>query len=195
MIARGLLAAAGSVMAALLAVGCATPASAAPSRDHGRIVSVADGDTVTVRLDSAKTRRVRLLSIDSPEKYATRYGSAEECGSLAASAFMERFEARRVVLLADPTQDRVDSYGRLLRYVQLTGGKDLGAAEVSRGLAMPYLFRTPARRYGRYRALALKARRAGRGSWGPPCEGDFHSSLPGVQDGLSARQRKSLARD
>jgi micrococcal nuclease len=122
--------------------------------------------------------------MDSPEKYATRTGSPNECGSLAASAFMDRFEGRRVVLISGPGQDEVDRYGRLLRYVQLPAGKDLGAAEVAAGLAMPYVFDTPARRYQRYRALAEVARRASRGSWGAPCAGDFHSSVPGIQNGL-----------
>jgi hypothetical protein len=49
---------------------------------------------------------------------------------------------------------------------------------------MPYLFDTPARRYEHYRSLAEAARAAGAGTWGPPWEGDFHSSVPGVQNGL-----------
>jgi micrococcal nuclease len=179
------LAAALLVLCGLGAAGCsALTAAGAAGSTHGRIVSVADGDTVTVRLDPGPTRRVRFLSMDSPEKYATRYGSPDECGSLAASAFMDRFDGRRVVLVSDPGQDSVDTYGRLLRYVQLPGGEDLGGAEVARGLAMPYLFDTPARRYERYRSLAEAARTAGRGTWGPPCDGDFHSSVPGVQNGL-----------
>lgn len=173
------------VLCGLGATGCsALTRAGAGGSTHGRIVSVADGDTVTVALDSGGVRSVRLLAIDSPEKYATRYGSPDECGSLAASAFMERFDGRRVVLVSDPGQDSVDEYGRLLRYLQLRGGTDLGGAEVARGLAMPYLFDTPARRYGHYRSLAEAARAAGRGTWGPPCDGDFHSSVPGVQDGL-----------
>ncbi len=168
----------------LLVVGCSPRAVPASSSVEGRIVSVADGDTVTVRLDSGPTRRVRLLSIDSPEKYPTRYGSANECGSLAASAFLERFEGRRVVLVSDPSQDGIDHYGRLLRYVQLPAGKDLGAGEIAAGLAMPYVFDTPARRYQRYSALAEAARAASRGSWVSPCAGDFHSSVPGTQNGL-----------
>lgn len=184
---RGALVAA-AIVVALLVSGCSTMASlsstSAASRSSGRIVSVADGDTVTVRLDSGATRSVRLLSIDSPEKYATRYGSPDECGSLAASAFMERFDGRRVVLISDPSQESVDRYGRLLRYVHLPGDKDLGGSEVARGLAMPYLFDTPAHRYPRYRRSAEAARAVGRGTWGPPCDGDFHSSVPGVQNGL-----------
>jgi micrococcal nuclease len=166
-----------------IASGCSALSPGVAGTTHGRIVSVTDGDTVTVRLDRGGSKSVRLLAIDSPEKYATRFGSPEECGSLAASAFMERFQGRRVVLVSDPGQDRVDRYGRLLRYVQLQGGADLAAAALTRGLVMPYVFGTPARRYGRYRALARTARTSGRGSWGS-CDGDFHSSLPGVQDGL-----------
>ena len=185
MIARGLTAAL-LLAAALVVCGCsaATEASLSGSSTYGRIVSVADGDTVDVQLGSGATHSVRLLAMDSPEKYATRYGSPDECGALVASAFMGRFDGRRVVLISDPTQDSVDHYGRLLRYVRLPGGKDLGGAEVARGLAMPYLFDTPAHRYARYVRAAEAARAAGRGTWGPACDGDFHSSVPGAQNGL-----------
>lgn len=172
------------VLGSLFTAGCSALSSVPAPTSHGRIVSVADGDTVTVRLDSGVEKSVRLLAIDSPEKYATRYGSPAECGSLAASAFMERFDERRVVLVSDPSQDGVDRYGRLLRYVQLEGGADLAAAALSRGLVMPYVYGALARRYARYRSLALAARATERGSWGKPCDGDFHSSLAGVQDGL-----------
>jgi micrococcal nuclease len=184
-IARGLAIAIGFA-ATLLVCGCSalTEASVSASSTHGRIVSVADGDTVDVALPSGATRSVRLLAMDSPEKYATRYGSPDECGALAASAFMEGFDGRGVVLISDPTQDSVDRYGRLLRYVQLPGGKDLGGAEVARGLAMPYHFDRPARRYPRYMRSAEAAREAGSSTWGPPCNGDFHSSVAGVQNGL-----------
>jgi micrococcal nuclease len=172
------------VLAILFTTGCSALSPVAANSSDSRIVSVADGDTVTVRFDSGVEKSVRLLAIDSPEKYATRYGTPAECGSLAASAFMERFDERRVALISDPNQDGVDSYGRLLRYVQLEGGADLAAAALSRGLVMPYVYSAPAHRYARYRSLALAARTAGRGSWGRPCDGDFHSSLAGVQDGL-----------
>jgi endonuclease YncB( thermonuclease family) len=151
--------------------------------ERGQIVHVADGDTVLVALDHGRTVDVRLLAIDSPEKYATRFGSSVECGSLAASAFMQRFASRRVVLVRDSSQPNRDRYGRLLRYVEEPNGTDIGAVEVRRGLAMPYQFHPPARRLERYRALASTARAEGIGSWGSPCGGDFHSSVPGVQDG------------
>lgn len=151
--------------------------------EPARIARVIDGDTVEVRVGS-DLQVIRLLSIDSPEKFATRYGSPKECGSLAASAFMERYRGAPVMLQADPTQDRRDRYGRLLRYLELPGGVDLGALEVRRGLAMPYIYRAPAKRYRHYLRLARRAKRQRLGSWGLSCGGDFHSSLPGIQNGL-----------
>lgn len=171
-----------AAVAAVSLWGCSALRPAA-SASSGRIVSVADGDTVTVRIASGARRRVRLLGIDAPELSATRFGSPEECGSLAALAFMEGFDGARVRLLADPGQEDRDRYGRLLRYLESPRGRDLGGLEVARGLAVPYRYGRPARRYGRYRALARAARRARRGSWGARCAGDFHSSLPGTQDG------------
>jgi endonuclease YncB( thermonuclease family) len=174
------------VVATAVLAGCATLSSSAIEEAgprQGRIVHVADGDTVTVRLAHGNVE-VRLLAIDTPEKYATRYGSAKECGSLAASALMSRFEGAEVSLVGDPSQAQRDRYGRLLRYVELRDGTDLGALEVRSGRAMPYVYRSPGQRHARYRSLALRAQQEARGNWGPPCNGDFHSSLPGVQDGL-----------
>jgi endonuclease YncB( thermonuclease family) len=161
-----------------LETGARAPAATVP----GRIVRVLDGDTVDVATRSG-TQDVRLLAIDSPEKFATRYGTPNECGAARASHFMEQFRGARVLLQADPSQDGVDRYGRLLRYVSLKGGADLGAREVASGLAAPYVYDAPARRYEPYRRLAVRARAAGRGSWSE-CAGDFHSAVPGIQNGL-----------
>jgi endonuclease YncB( thermonuclease family) len=174
---------------AVVVVGCGGLGGVLPRHDHAEtrrahIARVIDGDTVEVRLGPGVSRVVRLLAIDSPEKFATRYGQADECGSLAASTFMERYSGAHVVLRADPSQDALDRYGRLLRYVDLVDGPDLGAREVRRGQAMPYLYGIPARRYGHYLRLARGARRRKVGTWGIPCRGDFHSSLAGVQNGL-----------
>lgn len=172
-----------AVSVVLAGAGCSHPSTAVRALD-GRIVSVADGDTITVRLASGASRKVRLLGVDSPETYATRYGTPGECGSRAASAFLDRFEGHRVRLIPDPGQAAVDRYGRLLRYVEVRSGEDLGAGALERGLVAPYVYGAPPARYARYRALAARARAGGRGSWGPGCGGDFHSSLPGLQDGL-----------
>jgi len=165
--------------------GCAGRVDSAPvgARAESTIVRVVDGDTLDVRLRGGGTFTVRLLAVDSPESYDSRYGSGNECGSHPAEVLLERFVGRRVALVADPSQADRDRYGRLLRYVEMPGSRDLGALEVTDGLAMPYPYGDPARRLGLYRRLARSARREGRGSWSS-CGGDFHSAVPGLQNGL-----------
>jgi micrococcal nuclease len=71
---------------------------------------VADGDTVTLR----DSQHVRLVQIGKPEVY---FGT--ECYGPQASATTKRMlpPGTRVRLLVEPATDRVDQYGRLLRYV------------------------------------------------------------------------------
>jgi endonuclease YncB( thermonuclease family) len=75
-----------------------------------RIDHVTDGDTVVLR----NGQRVRLVQIDTPEVY---FGT--ECYGRAASRVTERLlpPGARVRLYAEPATDRIDDYGRLLRYV------------------------------------------------------------------------------
>ena len=75
-----------------------------------RIDHVTDGDTVVLR----NGQRVRLVQIDTPEVY---FGT--ECYGPQASATTKRLlpPGTRVRLLPEPATDRVDQYGRLLRYV------------------------------------------------------------------------------
>lgn len=131
-------------------------------RQRARVVKVVDGDTLTVRLAGGARRKVRLIGIDTPEVYGT-----VECGGKRASASMRRLAPRgtRVVLVSDPTQDKVDRYGRLLRYV-LKSGRDINRAQVSRGWAPVYVYNhNPFRRVATYRKAQLQAKAANRGIW------------------------------
>ena len=146
-------------------------AAAAPTREGVVLDHVVDGDTLEVRFPDDSTASVRLIGIDTPEKYY-----ATECGSEQASAAMERRvqPGRRLRLISDPTQDRVDQYGRLLRYVRLFGsGRDLGQAQIQSGWAKVYIYETPFRRLGAYRRAQRGAERAGRGVWSV-CGGRIH---------------------
>ena len=77
------------------------------------VAYVVDGDTV----DLASGARVRLLQIDTPEV------GTGECYSRAAARELRRLlpMGARVGLEADERLDRVDRYGRLLRYVRARG--------------------------------------------------------------------------
>ena len=118
---------------------------------------VAHGDTVALR----NGQRVRLVQIDTPEVY---FGT--ECYGPQASATTKRLlpPGTRVRLLAEPATDRVDQYGRLLRYiVRAKDGLNVNVQLVRVGAAAPYFYEG---RRGRYAALLERlALRARRRSW------------------------------
>jgi micrococcal nuclease len=160
-----------------------------------RITSVVDGDTIKVKASGAQRAfyTVRLIGIDTPETH--RPGVPVECGGKRASASMLRLaftapadtdgdgledaeggQGRRVTLTTDPTQDRFDRYGRLLAYVKTRSGKLLQTEQLSRGLAMTYVYGgKPFQRVARFRAAEARGRAAKRGVWGL-CGANFHSA-------------------
>jgi micrococcal nuclease len=151
--------------------------SSAPAAIHvqlARIDHVADGDTV----DLANEPRVRLVQVDTPEVYFSA-----ECWGRQASAETKRLlpAGRLVRLTAEPATDRVDRYGRLLRYVvRARDGLNVNVQLVRLGDAAPYFYRG---RRGRYAALltrlALRARARHLGLWGH-CAGTRYDPTHGV---------------
>lgn len=164
----------GAVLAAAGLAGAAAP---------GRVLSVYDGDTLTV----ADGERVRLLQIDTPE-----LGSGE-CYSRAARTALLRLAppGSAVALEADPRLDQVDRYGRLLSYVW-RGSVNVNLALVREGAATPYFYRGEK---GKYAAALLAAAREAkakkRGLWGA-CPGTrLDPSAPATtgQSGPATRTR------
>ena len=147
------------LFAALLVV-TAAPSSAATHVTY-RIDHVTDGDTVVLR----NGQRVRLVQIDTPEVF---FGT--ECYGRQASATAKRLlpERARVRLVTEPATDRVDDFGRLLRYVvRVKDGVNVNLALVAVGAAAPYFYDG---RRGRYASeleiLAKSAKRKHLGLWG-----------------------------
>jgi micrococcal nuclease len=139
-----------------------------------RVVRVIDGDTIAVSVDGGRERSVRLLGIDTPETH--RPGTPIECGGPQATQNMEALAqpGTAVRLEADPSQDRVDRYGRLLAYVRLPDGRLAEEAQLAAGWATVYVFAgRPVARDASFRRAQAGARAAGRGVWGR-CGGRFH---------------------
>lgn len=139
-----------------------TPTKPAVLKQWARVIRVVDGDTLKVRLAGGARKSVRLIGIDTPEVYG-----GVECGGEKASASMRRLTPRgtRVLLVSDPTQDRVDRYGRLLRYV-MKSGRDMNRAQVNRGWASVYVYNNnPFKRVVGYRDAQRAAKSAPRGIW------------------------------
>lgn len=133
-------------------------------RQQARVIKVVDGDTVDVRLANGRKKRVRLIGIDTPEIYG-----GTECGGPRASRSAKRMLPRgtRVRLISDSTQDRVDRYGRLLRYVvKANSGRDINRAQLGMGNATVYVYaNNPFKRVAGYRRAQRDARADDRGIW------------------------------
>ena len=123
---------------------------------RGRVVSVADGDTLTVLDASNRQHRVRLNGIDAPEtKQAFSQVSKRNLSTLVFG--------KDVVV----TWQKTDQYGRLVGTVHL-GTSDTSLEQLRAGLAWYF------RRYERdvapnlrpvYEAAEAEARAAKRGLW------------------------------
>jgi len=122
-----------------------------PAEIRGKIVRVADGDTVTVldALDGAPFR-VRLDKIDAPEL-------RQPFGPEAAAYLSALISGKEVVIRFR----KIDRYGRIIATVY-HGGRDVNLLMVRAGLAWHYAYfdDTPA-----YREAEKQARAARRGLW------------------------------
>ncbi len=138
--------------AMLLALACTAHAETIT----GRVVGVADGDTITV-LDADKVQhKIRLSGIDAPEKKQPFGNRSKE--SLSELAFNKTVNVE--------TSKR-DKYGRQIGKV-LVNGQDVNLVQVERGMAWFY------RQYQReqspndrrlYEAAEDAARAGKRGLW------------------------------
>jgi endonuclease YncB( thermonuclease family) len=140
-----------------------------------RVDRVIDGDTIALR----NGQHVRLVQIDTPEVY---FGV--ECYGRRASAQTKRLlpEGSRVLLLVEPATDRVDQYGRLLRYVvRVRGALNVNIRLVALGAAAPYFYRGRRGRYAnRLEFLAKRAKARKLGLWGA-CPHTVYNPHEGVQ--------------
>jgi micrococcal nuclease len=99
------------VAAALLSpTGCTVAHADTTTADVLRVV---DGDTIDIR-DDVRGRlrvRIRFLGIDTPE--TKKPGFTVGCWGPQATQFAkDTLIGQQVAVIADPTQDRVDRYGR-----------------------------------------------------------------------------------
>lgn len=92
----------------------------------GRVVEVADGDTLTVLDAQKKQHKIRLLGIDAPEK-AQPFGQKSK-ESLSGLAFQKQVQVR---------SSKQDRYGRTVGQV-FVGNMDVCLEQVKLGMAWHY---------------------------------------------------------
>ena len=116
----------------------------------GRVVRVADGDTITVLSTPATQHKIRLHGIDAPEK--------KQPFGHAAGRFLAGLVANREVRVSYTKRDR---YGRIVGIVFLDG-RDVNLEMLKAGMAWHYkkYDSTPA-----YAQPESEARAAKRGLW------------------------------
>lgn len=155
-----------SVVAGCQAPTVATDATSAPTATDpsGMVARVVDGDTVLVTT-GGRPITVRILGIDSPETKDPR--KPVQCWGPEASEFARAtLLDQRVQLVADPSQDARDRYGRTLAYVRLADGRDYSVEAARAGVARAYTYKRPVAEHDQIAAAEADAKAAGRGLWG-----------------------------
>jgi endonuclease YncB( thermonuclease family) len=144
----------GGAARALVIVACAAILSAAAGeRLSGRVVAVADGDSLTVLTPEHRQVQVRLAQIDAPE-------IGQPSGRASRRSLADVCYGKQAVLQVQAT----DRYGRTVATV-MCAGVDASAEQLRRGMAWAY------RRYLADRTLLeleREAREAGVGLWQHP---------------------------
>jgi endonuclease YncB( thermonuclease family) len=136
----------------LLILATPLPASKAGELSHlnGKVVAVADGDTITVLDAQHRQHKVRIDGIDSPE-------SGQAFGNNAKQSLSQKIFGKTVRV----TWESQDRYGRILGDVYL-GERDIGREMVKEGFAWHF------KKYNSESELAkaeAEARRSKAGLW------------------------------
>lgn len=129
-----------------------------PKPEKARVRSIIDGDTIKVRRHG-KTKTVRLIGIDTPERGKCAYSNATN----ALRRQLTRGEL--IKMIRDPSQPNRDRYNRLLRYVQ-DGSVDANRRQVRIGWAKVFVVGSGFKRESKYRTSQAAAKRDNKGVWG-----------------------------
>jgi endonuclease YncB( thermonuclease family) len=120
----------------------------------GRVISVSDGDTLTVYASPAGTQKVRLYGVDCPE-------SGQPGGSEATNFTRRKTLYRKANLTIIDT----DRYGRKVGVLSLDDGTVLNEALLREGHAWLYGAYCKTPRCIRWKALEAEAKKNRAGLW------------------------------
>ena len=92
----------------------------------GKVINVADGDTITILDDTNTPHKIRLTGIDAPEK-------RQAFGNVSKQSLVEQVAGQSVAV----EWVKTDRYGRKVGKV-LLAGLDCNLVQIKRGLAWHY---------------------------------------------------------
>jgi endonuclease YncB( thermonuclease family) len=122
----------------------------------GKVINVADGDTITVLDDTNTQHKIRLAGIDAPER-------RQSFGNVSKQSLADMVAGQSVVV----EWVKADRYGRKVGKV-LLAGQDANLVQIKRGLAWHYKQyqreQTPTDQQT-YAAAEVEARAAKLGLW------------------------------
>lgn len=119
----------------------------------GKVIDVADGDTITVLDDTNTQHKIRLTGIDAPEK-------RQAFGNVSTQSLVEQVAGQSVAV----EWVKVDKYGRKLGKV-LLAGLDCNLEQVKRGLAWHYKQYQREQSHATNKAMQRLRSGPGRRSW------------------------------
>jgi len=142
---------------AVFVVGASLIGGAPAAIAASNVAKIVDGDTITM----SNGEKVRLIQIDTPEL------ASKECYGNQAKMDLIRLlnQPGEVLLTSDPMLDKVDKYGRSLRYVFI-GKTNLNLKLIEIGAAAPYFYRSEKGIYAaQFLKAAQNAQKLGLGLW------------------------------
>jgi len=154
------------------------PLGATEFRTTGLILRVVDGDTFHARLRDGRKLKIRLLGVDTPESYTTRYGYKEYLGKQASSFVRNILNKRNVVFHFQTRRNqRIQSgrYGRALAFITING-RDLGEILLQKGYASVYR-KIRSARHSRYVLLEQHAKHQQLGIWNHALSRKYYRNL------------------
>ena len=149
------------------------------NRKEAYVRRVVDGDTFEIdeKDNSGKYLHVRLLGVDTPEKYQSdkmdrdseRSGKDKETikklGEISSKFAKNMIEGKKVILMPEENYEDKDKYGRLLRYVYLEDGTFFNMKLVEEGYATAFRTYNISKKNDFIKA-ENKAREQKKGLWG-----------------------------
>ncbi len=122
-----------------------------------------DGDTVAVQMNGHE-EVLRLTGVDTPETHKPH--TPVQCYGPAASAYTKNtLTNQKIRLESDELSSDRDKYGRLLRYIILTDGRNFNEMLVQNGYAFYYPY-FPFTKSDAFAADQAAAMAANKGVWG-----------------------------
>lgn len=145
----------------------------AQTNDYYIVSKVIDGDTFKM----SNGEKVRLLGIDTPEKYDSdkldrqsgQSGRDKETikrlGEASSEYVRKLVEGKKVTMVREPGYDDRDKYGRLLRYIYMEDGTFVNAKILEDGYANVF-YSKQISKMDEFKRLERDARENKRGLWG-----------------------------